>query len=673
MTSRENGNAGSAPLTVKAKYKPSGKGAGFDGVLMMRARGFTWIPNDPSAVVRLDVDFKTIKSHRWSKETPTATSALLKFGTNPDPAAEGGYIFVFSSFKDRDTCRDIYGAFQAKFQTLAAPQQQKGAAPAATPSAGPGAPIGPGGAATAPAAAGAAAPGSHVRLDATEVQQRQDLLQSDGNLRRLHQELVMSGILKEEEFWATRKELLGDDISRKRKRQQTGIASAMLADVRPVTDSSANRVTFNLSPEIIAQIFAEKPPVLRAFLECVPARMSEKEFWTKYCKAEYLLHTKVSAAAIAEAAEDEDLAMFVKDDDGTTPAQEASKIRRVDPTLNMAADDADDYTSSGSHGILRDGAKEAGSGFEATKKGSRRIFREINRHAAVVLEGRFLDDDVSDAQTVAMALAARAREDANQASGHGEAANPEEELRREDRLREATEMDDLLGALPPPVVPLRIQDPRRYFDNQTSQATPGTEGEQGTGGGTNLSAHEVASEFRRQVAAAHERRAAQGGILVMQPDSALKVVKELQQHISAARQLGGTSAEQSVLAPLPESLRTALFSHAEAVKELLRHFWSTYPISSQLLLDKAERHKKGIDLLYDKLEKCKSSPVAKDQRHRVSQLLQPLFQSLDAALAHHEADVQKRAQKASAGRGGGGGGGRGGGPQSSVSATAVAR
>lgn len=43
--------------------------------------------------------------------------------------------------------------------------------------------------------------------------------------------------------------------------------------------------------------------------------MTEKDFWTKYCRAEYLHRTKNSVAAAAEAAEDEELAVFLKHDD----------------------------------------------------------------------------------------------------------------------------------------------------------------------------------------------------------------------------------------------------------------------------------------------------------------------------------------------------------------------
>lgn len=46
------------------------------------------------------------------------------------------------------------------------------------------------------------------------------------------------------------------------------------------------QVHYQLTPEAIQQIFAEKPHVHRAFLANVPAVMSEKEFWQKFFKNE---------------------------------------------------------------------------------------------------------------------------------------------------------------------------------------------------------------------------------------------------------------------------------------------------------------------------------------------------------------------------------------------------
>lgn len=44
-------------------------------------------------------------------------------------------------------------------------------------------------------------------------------------------------------------------------------------------------------------------------------QMTEKDFWTKYFRAEYLYSTKNTAVAEAEAAEDEVLSVFLKPDE----------------------------------------------------------------------------------------------------------------------------------------------------------------------------------------------------------------------------------------------------------------------------------------------------------------------------------------------------------------------
>ncbi|PHT46154.1 putative RNA polymerase II transcription factor B subunit 1-3 [Capsicum baccatum] len=84
--------------------------------------------------------------------------------------------------------------------------------------------------------------------------------------------------------------------------------------VKPLSDGQTNRVTFNLTSEVIHQIFAEKPAVCQAYLNFIPGKMSGKEFWTKYSRAEYLHSTKNIVATFVEASEDEELAVFLKQD-----------------------------------------------------------------------------------------------------------------------------------------------------------------------------------------------------------------------------------------------------------------------------------------------------------------------------------------------------------------------
>lgn len=163
-------------------------------------------------------------------------------------------------------------------------------------------------------------------------------------------------------------------LTRKRK-QQVGLTSSLISHrINPVTDGLTNKVSFKLTPEIIHQIFAEKPAVCQAFLTNVPHKISEKDFWAKFCRAEYLLCTKNVQVAAAEAADDEELAIFFKQDDILTN-EALNKIRKVDATIDLYADQAD-------HGRTRDGNTEY---YDHTDLYKRNILQEINRHGAVVL------------------------------------------------------------------------------------------------------------------------------------------------------------------------------------------------------------------------------------------------------------------------------------------------
>ncbi|OEL28672.1 putative RNA polymerase II transcription factor B subunit 1-1 [Dichanthelium oligosanthes] len=326
-------------MTIGAKYKTTLKDPGTPGVLRMNDDKFTFTPNDPRSAMKLNVDFRSIKGHKFNKVDGNKP-ALLNLSKDSDKG--GGYMFEFDNVGNRDLCKDFVGNV-------------------------------------------------HI-LSAAEVERRVKLLREDSfveyrflysELQKLHKKFVLGNILQESEFWATRKNLLDDHQTNKASKQRPGFKTAM-SDVRPSADGRTNKVTFNLTTEMIHQIFAEKPAVRRAFLDFVPKKLTDKEFWTKYFRAEYLLRTKNTVAATAEAAEDEELAVFLKNDD--ILAKEAKlKIKQVDPTLDMEADAGDDYIHLPDHGILRDGSKETVD--NDSELARRTLSQDLNRHAAVVLEG----------------------------------------------------------------------------------------------------------------------------------------------------------------------------------------------------------------------------------------------------------------------------------------------
>uniref|UniRef100_A0A453G9E5 BSD domain-containing protein n=1 Tax=Aegilops tauschii subsp. strangulata TaxID=200361 RepID=A0A453G9E5_AEGTS len=551
-------------------------------------------PNDPRSLMKLNVDFRSIKGHKFNKvDGSKPTPPLLNLSKDSDKG--GGYIFEFDNVGNRDLCRDFVARVLGKHQ---------GTVPART---------------NVPSEKSAVSTGPE-QLSSAEMERRMKLLREDSELQKLHKKFVLGNILQESEFWATRKNLL-DDETNKASKQKPGFKSAMLADVRPSADGQTNKVTFSLTTEIIHQIFAEKPAVHRAFLDYVPKKLSEKDFWTKYCRAEYLLRTKNTLAAKAEAADDEELAMFLKNDD--ILAKEAKlKIKRVDPTLDMEADAGDDYIHLPDHGILRDGSRETAD--IDSELARRTLSQDLNRHAAVVLEGRSTDIESTDTKTVAEALA-RSKKEPPPSSAADDASH--ERLVKVARM---TEIEDLQAPRSLPYAPLCIKDPREYFDSQQANALRPLGSNDGRKARScSLSTDDAFRHLMDQISSVKMN------CPVVQSDVALKVLNELNEGISRSRRLNLKNPQDSLLGRLPHRTRDELMDHWTAIQELLRHFWSSYPITTAVLSNKVQRLKEAMTQIYQKLQDIKES-AQPDVRHEISQLVKPMTQALDAAFYHDQ-------------------------------------
>ncbi|KAK4789355.1 hypothetical protein SAY86_020674 [Trapa natans] len=590
----------SGHVMKRVKYKTSVKDPGTPGVLKMSGDRIAFIPHNPNSASKLDVNFRSVKGHKNTKE-----------GSNKPPWLNltndqgGSYIFEFESYPDMHICRDYVGKIIAKSGEPAK---------------------------AAPAKPDMIAPDEQINTAELEV--RIKLLREDSELQKLHKQLVIGGILTEAEFWATRKRLLEREYGNKRK-QRVGFKSAMISDIKPATDGRTNRVTFSLTPEIILQIFAEKPAVHQAFLSFVPNKMTEMDFWTKYFRAEYLHSTKNAIAAAAEAAEDEELAIFLKHDD--ILAEEARrKIRRVDPTVNIEADQGDDYTHLPDHGIFCDEAKETSEPqYELYK---RTLAHDINRHAAVVLEGRSVEVELEGTKTVAEALA---RSKQAEAANEDSAANADQEWLK--RLSRLTEIEDLQAPHNHPVAPLCIKDPRDYFDSQQANAVK-ILGEDPLGTAKRKSAVNSNEAFGFLRECISQVKSVGLHDPIVKSKDALQVFNALAHDISRTKYDVGKISQESALDKLPSTTKEQILHHWASIQELLKHFWSSYPITTSYLYAKVDRLKEAMSQIYPQLEEIKKS-VPANHKQQVSVLVRQMHQALDSAFQHYDADQQKRSAK----------------------------
>ncbi|KAK2433544.1 BSD domain (BTF2 transcription factor, Synapse-associated protein and DOS2-like protein) [Trifolium repens] len=560
----------SGQVVKHAKYKTAPKGPGTPGILKLTQDKFVFEPNDPTSNNKLDVDFRFIEGHKVTKEGPKALP-LLNLAH-----AQGRYIFELESFPDLHVCRELVGNALRKY--------------------GEGEPT---------------KVISEEQLSTAELGLRIKILQDDRKLQKLHAELVASGKLTESEFWATKKKMLDQNESRKLK-QRIGFKNSLIFDTKPTSDGRINQVKFQLTPEIKYQIFALKPAVHQAFLYFVPKKMSEVDFWNKYFKAEYLHSTKNIIAAAAEAAEDEDLAVFLKDDE-ILEVEARKKVRRVDPSLDMEADQGDDYTHLPDHGIFRDGSKEIPEAQHPLYR--RTLLQDLNRQGAVVLEGKTLDMKTEHPRAEAEILARRQHE-----------SDGVKEEERRNRISKMIQIEDLQAQDGHPVAPLCIKDPHDYFDSQQANAVKtlddslaGTEQTR-----CSLGYEEAYGSLRASISKI-EAKGLNDPLL--SPEVAFKVLNGLTKNISSTKSHLGKNSHENVFDLLPSTTREKLLDHWVCSQELLRHFWSSYPITAQNLINKEIKLSAQSDL-----------------RHQVSLIVHPMQQALEAALLHYEydADIRKR-------------------------------
>uniref|UniRef100_A0A8C5MLT0 General transcription factor IIH subunit 1 n=1 Tax=Leptobrachium leishanense TaxID=445787 RepID=A0A8C5MLT0_9ANUR len=373
-----------------------------------------------------------------------------------------------------------------------------------------------------------------------ELEEKNRMLKDDPVLFQLYKDLVVSQVITAEEFWANRLSLNSLDSSVSNSKQDVGISAAFLADVRPQTDG-CNGLRYNLTSDIIESIFRTYPAVKQKYAENVPHNMTEKDFWTRFFQSHYFHRDRLNTGS-------KDL------------FSECAKIDEKGASWSNRGSALTGYGIS---------SQPSTSNSKSIKENSNAaIIKRYNHHSARVLAAGLRRDEAQNDQN----------SETSSTDGNSRDSDLFQPPVKKVKLQEAIEYKDLEQNNIAKAISLSLKKSDRYYYGPT----PILSQQYASSQDIINSLHSIKLQMENYVPRLTQVLpcgAASSTISALSPGGALMQ--------------GGT--KQAINQMVPNDIQSELKHLYVAVGELLRHFWSCFPVNTLFLEEKVLKMKSNLE------------------------------------------------------------------------------